>query len=50
MRYLLEGVLLVNRLKKEKLKKYATRFKMVDEKLVKRNFQGNGWCAFQAKR
>ena len=40
MRYLLRGVLLADQLKREKLKKYATRFKMVDGKLFKRCFQG----------
>ena len=40
LRYLLEGVLPANRLEREKLKKYATRFKIVDEKLFKRSFQG----------
>ena len=40
LRYLLEGVLPTDRLKREKLKKNATRFKIVDEKLFKRSFQG----------
>ena len=39
MRYLLEAVLPADWLKKEKLKKYATRFKMVDGKLFKRSLQ-----------
>ena len=39
LRYLLEGVLPTDRLKKEKLKRYATRFKVVDGKLFKRSFQ-----------
>ena len=38
--YLLEGVLPTDRLKKENLKKYAARFKVVDGKLFKRRFQG----------
>ena len=40
LRYFLECVLLVDRLKGKKLKKYATRFKMVDVKLFKRRIQG----------
>ena len=39
MRYLLEAVLPADWLKMEKLKKYATRFKMVDGKLFKRSLQ-----------
>ena len=33
-------VLPADQLKREELKKYATRFKMVDGKLFKRSFQG----------
>ena len=44
LRYILEGVLPVDWLKNEKLKKYATRFKVVDGKLFKRSFQGK-WLA-----
>ena len=40
LRYLLEGVLPTDRLKREKLKKNATRFKIVEEKLFKISFQG----------
>ena len=40
LRCLLEGVLPADRLKKEKLKRFATRFKVVDGKLFKRSFQG----------
>ena len=39
LRYLLEGVLPTDRLTKEKLKRYATRFKVVDGKLFKGSFQ-----------
>ena len=41
LRYLLEGVLPVDRLKGKKLKKYAIGFKMVDGNLFKRRIQGN---------
>ena len=44
LRYILEGVLPVDWLKNEKLKKYATRFKVVDGKLFKRSFQRK-WLA-----
>ena len=40
VKYLSQGVLPVDRLKREKLKRYATRFEMVDGKLFKRSFQG----------
>jgi len=40
VKYLSQGVLPVDRLKRERLKRYATRFKMVEGKLFKRNFQG----------
>ena len=39
LRYLLQGVLPVDRVQREKLKKYVTRFKVVDGKLFKRSFQ-----------
>ena len=38
MRYLLKGVLPTDWLKKKRLKKYATRFKVVDGKLFMRSF------------
>ena len=38
LRYLLDGVLPIDQLKREKLKKYATRFKIMDGKLFKRSF------------
>ena len=38
VKYLLQAVLPTDQLKREKLKKYATRFKMVDGKLFKRSF------------
>ena len=40
MRYLLQGTLPGDRVQREKLKKYVTRFKVVDRKLFKRSFQG----------
>ena len=40
MRYLLQGILPTNPIQREKLKKYVTRFKVVDRKLFKRSFQG----------
>ena len=40
MRYLLQGILPADRVQREKLKKYMTRFKVVYRKLFKRNFQG----------
>ena len=50
MRYLLKGVLPIDWLKKKKLKKYATKFKVVDRKLFKRSFQGNGCYSFPTRR
>ena len=38
LRYLLQGILLVDRVQREKLKKFVTRFKVVDEKLFKKSF------------
>ena len=38
LRYLLDGVLPTDQLKREKLKNYATGFKIVDGKLFKRSF------------
>ena len=38
LRYLLQGVLPVDRVQREKLKKFVTRFKVVDEKLFKKSF------------
>ena len=40
LRYLLQGVLPVDWVKREKMKKYVTRFKVVEGKLYKRSFQG----------
>ena len=49
LRYLLQGVLLVDRVKREKLKKYMTRFKVVDYKLFKRSFQGRWMVCIPTK-
>lgn len=49
MRYLLEGVLPADRLKKEKLKRYAIKFKVVDGKLFKRSFQGKWLVCISSK-
>jgi len=49
LRYLLEGVLPADRLEREKLKKYATRFKIVDEKLFKRSFHGKWLVCIPSK-
>ena len=49
LRYILEGVLPVDWLKNEKLKKYATRFKVVDGKLFKRSFQGKWLASISSK-
>ena len=38
LRYLLQGVLPVDRVQREKLKIFVTRFKVVDEKLFKKSF------------
>ena len=40
VKYLSKCVLPTDRLKREKLKKYSTRFKMADGKLFKKSFQG----------
>ena len=40
VKYLSHGVLPADWLKRERLKRYAARFKMVELKLFKRNFQG----------
>ena len=40
VRYLLQGTLPADRVQREKLKKYVTRFKVVDGRLFKRSFQG----------
>ena len=40
LRYLLQGMLPANRIQREKLRRYVTRFKVVDGKLFKRSFQG----------
>ena len=39
LRYLLQDVLLADRVQRERLKKYVTKFKVVDRKLFKRSFQ-----------
>ena len=49
MRYLLEGVLPTDWLKKEKLKRYATRFKVADGKLFKRSFHGKWLVCISSK-
>ena len=49
MRYLSQGVLPVGQVQREKLKKYVTRFKVMDEKLFKRNFQGRWMVCIPAK-
>ena len=38
LRYLLQGVLPTNRLKREKLKRYVTRFKVVEGKLFMHSY------------
>ena len=40
VKYISQDALPANWLKREKLKRYATRFEMVDGKLFKRSFQG----------
>ena len=49
MRYLSQGVLPVGQVQREKLKKYVTRFKVMDEKLFKRNFQGRWMVCIPTK-
>ena len=51
LRYLLQGLLHADCIQREKLRRYVTRFKVVDEKLFKRSFQGR-WmvCAFQLRK
>ena len=49
MRYLLQGVLPIDRVKREKLRKYVTRFKVVDGKLFKRRFQGRWMVCIPTK-
>ena len=49
MRYLLQGILPTNPVQKEKLKKYVTRFKVVDGKLLKRSFQERWMVCIPAK-
>jgi len=49
LRYLLEGVLPADWLEKEKLKRYARRFKMLDGKLFKRSFQGKWLVCISSK-
>ena len=50
LRYILEGVLPIDQLTNEKLKKYATRFKVVDGKLFKRSFQGKWLVCISSKK
>ena len=49
MRYLLQGILPTNPVQREKLKKYVTRFKVVDGKLLKRSFQERWMVCILAK-
>ena len=49
MRYLSQGVLPAGQVQREKLKKYVTRFKVMDEKLFKRNFQGRWMVCIPTK-
>ena len=49
MRYLLQGILPTNPVQREKLKKYVTRFKVVDGKLLKRCFQERWMVCILAK-
>ena len=49
MRYLLQGIFPADRVQREKLKKYVTRFKVVDEKLLKRSFQGRWMVCIPTK-
>lgn len=49
VKYLSHGVLPADCLKREKLKRYATRFKMVDGKLLKRSFQGKWLVCIPSK-
>ena len=49
MRYLLQGIFPADRVQREKLKKYVTRFKVVDEKLFNRSFQGRWMVCIPTK-
>ena len=49
LRYLLQDVLLANRVQRERLKKYVTKFKVVDRKLFKRSFQRRWMVCIPAK-
>ena len=49
LRYLLQGILPVDHVQREKLKRYVTRFKVVDGKLFKRSFQGRWMVCIPAK-
>ena len=49
LKYLLQGILPADRVQKEKLKKYMTRFKVVDGKLFKRSFQGKWMVCIPTK-
>ena len=50
LRYLLQGVLPTDGLKGEKLKRYMTRFKVVERKLFKRSFQGRWMVGIPTKK
>ena len=49
LRYLLQGMLPVDRIQRENLRRYVTRFKVVDGKLFKRSFQGRWIVCIPAK-
>ena len=49
LRYLLQDVLLANRVQRERLKKYVTKFKVVDRKLFERSFQRRWMVCIPAK-
>ena len=49
LRYLLQDVLLADRVQRERLKKYVTKFKVVDRKLFERSFQRRWMVCIPAK-
>ena len=49
LRYLLQGILPIDQLKREKLKRYVTRFKVVEGNLFKRSFQGRWMVCIPTK-
>ena len=49
LRYLLQDILPTNCVQQEKLKRYVTRFRVVDQKLFKRSFQGRWMVCILAK-